>query len=64
MEGQPALRRDRADGANMSAYPPSPPRGELADRSIGADDAGQGIKARFVYKEVRPLLGLHPFFDG
>jgi hypothetical protein len=61
VEVQLALRRDRGDRRQMVAGPPLPHDRGLPHRGIGADDAGQGIKARFVYEENRLLLGLRPF---
>jgi hypothetical protein len=61
VEVQLALRRDRTDGGEVIAGPPFPHQRGLADRRVGTDDAGQGIKARFIYKEERVLLGRRPF---
>jgi hypothetical protein len=52
---------DRADGREMVTGPPLAHDRGLARRGVGADDTGQGIKARSVDEEDGLLLGLRPF---
>ena len=48
VEVELALGRDGTDGREVVARAPLPQDWSLAHRGVGADDAGQGIEARFV----------------
>jgi hypothetical protein len=56
-----ALRRDGADGREMIPRPLLPQNRGLAYRGLGADDPGQWVKPRFIYKQDGLLRRLSPF---
>ena len=60
MEVELALGRNGTDGREMVAGAPLPQDGRVAPRGIGPDDAGERIKAGFVYEEETLPLGLRP----
>jgi hypothetical protein len=55
-----AHRRDGGNRREMIAGPPIPQDGGVAHGRIRAYDTGQGIEARFVYKEDGLPLGFRP----
>ena len=61
VEVQFAFRRKGRDGREMVARPPPPQDRSLPDGCIGAHHTGQGIKARFVYKQDGLLRRVCPF---
>jgi hypothetical protein len=64
MKVQLPLWGDGADGREMVTGPPLAQDRGLARRGVGADDTGQGIKARFVDEEDGLLLGRRPFLSA
>ena len=56
-----ALRESGADGREMLTGPPLLQHRGVTYGGIRPDHAGQGVKARFVYKEEALALGLGPF---